>query len=750
MKKTIILLVFLSLSFTVFSQQYDTDKLKIISTIWGETYLFHPAIIKSDINIEWEKQLVDFLPQIKKQMTTNEFIDILNSRLLSKLQDPFTLAQNTDNENITQNNIIKTNNAFEYLKISEKQLSDISSLKTINDAITNRTSNMPIVIDLRINNKLLIDWHTNTFFDYFASMIIDKPIPLSLTVSREHFGWDEYNDWWYYEQRWKVANIDKQLIDNGQLKPFSEYSQELQQYLPDFDFGDFNSINRPVCFITNNTFLSYYASLLIALKANRDNTFIINDNSGKIYTPDNSNLTSCKFNDFEFILNSSFYLNNGITEMPYDINTPTVSSEKIIELINSRPDSLNISPFTFEISPKKYISTNQNLSVEEKILGIIKVWTIVKYFYVHQDLCSDNWENLLDKYLELAQNTSSDKEYYTLIQEMTATLNDSHVSTYHSSILDFSKTFIAPVKFEWIEEKVIITAIDNTINANISIGDEIVSIDGLLINEILENEKKKISSSNHQGLLATVINPGYFIGASGSIMKLDVRKGKKSRNIEIQRTTYIFQFMNFGDDREASKILEHNIGYLNLALLTNTSDLENELVKMQNTDALIIDLRSSYPTSDYHHFLQMLCIKETTVRIDEVPIVSANMLNKKLIKTSEYKISPDTSFTYNKPIAVLIDKSMISRPEDIAIALKAFPNVTFVGEQTQGTDGEMTKIHLPIDGETSFTGQVVKFGNGDNFQSIGIIPDVKVIKTIEGVKNNKDEIFEKAIEIMNE
>jgi C-terminal processing protease CtpA/Prc len=66
---------------------------------------------------------------------------------------------------------------------------------------------------------------------------------------------------------------------------------------------------------------------------------------------------------------------------------------------------------------------------------------------------------------------------------------------------------------------------------------------------------------------------------------------------------------------------------------------------------------------------------------------------------------------------------MISRSEDIAIALKSLPNVTFVGGQTQGTDGEMTKIHLP-GGETSFTGQIVKFGNGNDFQGIGIMPDI--------------------------
>ncbi len=187
-----------------------------------------------------------------------------------------------------------------------------------------------------------------------------------------------------------------------------------------------------------------------------------------------------------------------------------------------------------------------------------------------------------------------------------------------------------------------------------------------------------------------------------------------------------------------------------MAIATDAKELENKLIEMQNTNGLIIDLRNSYPTSDYHHFLQMLYQKQTRLRIDEVPIITANHKNKRQAEETEYIIEPDTSYTYNKPIAVLIDKSIISRPEDYAISLKPLPNVTFIGEQTQGTDGEMTKVHLPGGGETSFTGQLIKFGNGDNFQSIGIMPDIKVERTIEGIKSNRDEILEMAIKKLSQ
>lgn len=745
MKKAIITLLTMTFSMVMFAQNYELEKLRVISTIWGETYLFHPSIIRADKNIEWEKQLVDFLPKIKKELTNDEFIEIVNTELLSKLGDPFTVVQHHE-KIFKKGEDFTPENSFDYLQITEDQLSNIESLEYLDSLIIDRNSDKALVVDLRINNELKIDRHLNTLFEYFASMLISEEISLSSSVTREHFGWDEYNDWWFYEQRWKVAAVDKQQTNSGKLMPLMAYSHDLYPYLPDYDFSNFTPVERPIYFITNNSFRSYYNSELISLQTNRANTFIINEDSGRIFS-DNPGLRKYSFNDFEFILNTEFDINQGFTDLKYEINAPSLNLAQINSCINLHSsDSIAFKNFSFSILPKAYDCPTEILSQEDKILGIIKIWTIVKYFYPYPDQISVDWENSLEKYLELCQNTSSNKDYYTLIQEMMATLNDSHVSTFHPSILDFSELFVAPVQFEWIEDKVIVTAIDQTVKAEIYVGDEITSINDLPINDILVKEAKIISSCNRQGLLATVINPGYFIGAEGSKIKFGIKRNEKQKTVAIPRTMYVFQFMGFGDNRQASTIFENEIGYLNLAALPNASDLESELIKMKDTKSLILDLRNSYPTADYELFLQMLCQQTVATRRSEVPVISAT--DAQVWQHEISTISPVSSFSYKKPIAVLIDKTMISRPEDIAIALKSFPNVRFVGEQTQGTDGEMTKIYLPGGGETSFTGQIIKFGNGEKFQRTGIVPDITVQRTIDGVKKNKDEILEQAIEIL--
>jgi hypothetical protein len=304
MKKTILSLFIIISGYSLFAQNYEIDKLKTISKIWGECYLFHPSVVSGDKEINWEKQLVEFLPHIHEATSSKTFLEKINTHLLSALEDPFTIVQPyiTDNKISYEN--LTSSSLFDYIRISEKILSDFESLVYLDSIISDKKSEKPLILDCRINSQLQIDRHTYTPFKYLMSMMIDKEIPLSQSVSREHYGWDEYNDWWYYEQSWKVAQDDKQQTNNGKLLPITEYQQSLQQNVPDFNFQDFSSINRPIYFIVNKSFLSYYRSDLTSLKANRNNTFLIYENSGTVFSG-SQGLIKYNFKEFEFILNAN-------------------------------------------------------------------------------------------------------------------------------------------------------------------------------------------------------------------------------------------------------------------------------------------------------------------------------------------------------------------------------------------------------------------------------------------------------------
>lgn len=733
---------------SIFAQEYDVDRLKAVANVWGETYIFHPAIVQAGNQISWEQKLVEFLPEIKKVSSTEEFVSLLNSGLLSCLDDDFTLIQRTGDK-ATPLYDLKSNKKFDYIRISPADLENMERLNGFDSIIPDRDSGIPLVIDLRIADALQIDYHTYNFFDYFASMFIKEPVILSPMVTREHFGWDEYNDWWLYEQRWKVANKDVDVVSNGKLLSYPAYAQALKQQNLDVVPENFIPLTRPLFFITNNTFDSYYGCLLSDIRQNRENTYIISEKTGKVVVPVNSGLKKYSLPEFDFILNPVVYVSNNKSGLKHDLTCERVTEEQLIAFVESDKQKLvdKRPSFSFHISSVRYNSPEASLTPEEKIMGVIKVHTIISYFHIRRDELAGYWEKALGEYLELAQKTSSDKEYFELLKKMLCPLNDSHIFVGHESMLDFSALFVAPVMFDWIEDRAVVTAFAPELEGIVNLGDEIIAIDDVTIAQTIEESRVNSPHSNEQSLLSTVVTPGYFTGPSGVPVKYTIKREGQSRVLDLKRNTHVFQLLGFGAKPGNSvQLLDNNIGYLNMGHFTDAGELQQGMEQIKNTDGLIVDFRNSYPTHSFYEFLQMFCSKKTSIRIDEVPVVSA--LSRTTVQTTVNWCLPDGGDVYAKPVLVLVDKSMISRPEDIAMALKSFDNVKFVGEQTQGTDGELTKIYLPGNGTISFTGQLVKFGDGSDFQSIGIIPDVVVKRTVNGIKNGEDEIFNKAVDIL--
>ncbi len=62
----------------------------------------------------------------------------------------------------------------------------------------------------------------------------------------------------------------------------------------------------------------------------------------------------------------------------------------------------------------------------------------------------------------------------------------------------------------------------------------------------------------------------------------------------------------------------------------------------------------------------------------------------------------------------------------------------------------MSRIILPGGIPTGISGIGVYYPDGSETQRVGIVPDIEVKPTIEGLKAGRDEVLEKAIEIIEQ
>lgn len=103
---------------------------------------------------------------------------------------------------------------------------------------------------------------------------------------------------------------------------------------------------------------------------------------------------------------------------------------------------------------------------------------------------------------------------------------------------------------------------------------------------------------------------------------------------------------------------------------------------------------------------------------------------------------------YHGKTALLIDGRAVSQAEHLALFLKA-AGAVLVGSATAGADCIQTDFSVPGGVRVYFSGALVREPNGRLIQRAGVLPDFPVEPTIEGIRAGRDEVLDRAIEVVS-
>ena len=109
---------------------------------------------------------------------------------------------------------------------------------------------------------------------------------------------------------------------------------------------------------------------------------------------------------------------------------------------------------------------------------------------------------------------------------------------------------------------------------------------------------------------------------------------------------------------------------------------------------------------------------------------------------------PNTCETYQGKLVVIVSEITQSAAELVSMAFRAGNNTTIIGSPTAGADGNVSPIVLPGGLQTRISGIGIYYPDGTQTQRVGIVPDIWVEPTINGIREGRDELLEKAIEII--
>ena len=187
------------------------------------------------------------------------------------------------------------------------------------------------------------------------------------------------------------------------------------------------------------------------------------------------------------------------------------------------------------------------------------------------------------------------------------------------------------------------------------------------------------------------------------------------------------------------------IGYIRYgSFLSEFSDEALDLIlnRYQSTKGLILDLRAN-GGGNIFNIPKILGRFTDTKTLSGYSITRNGPNHNDFSNKENFFITPYSGVKYLKPVIVLIDRGSYSATTFFALATKAFPNITLLGDITGGGGGLPNGGQLPNGWTYRFSISQLFDLNGNNYAEDGVPADIQA--AFDWNDLTKDEILERAI-----
>ena len=401
-----------------------------------------------------------------------------------------------------------------------------------------------------------------------------------------------------------------------------------------------------------------------------------------------------------------------------------------------------------------------HLSSVDKIYGLSKFWAEVKANYVNYDALSFDWDAKYLEYLEKVENTTSNYDFYALLQEMCASLKDSHTTITLPNEMRLTHRRNFPLRTELIEDRVIIKEVynDSLLSIGIKRGDEIVMINGKDVHKYAEkNIKPYISSSTEQDLKFRTYTYELFTGHKDSLLRLTIRNQGSTE--QVYKLSRMLKWNLF----KRKPNLEFTVTEDNIGILTLNSFSGNDIIPkfdsiytlIQKTNGLIIDNRSNgggSSTPGYHiisHLVDEPFYGTFWVSRQHIPKFIAGTWGTSYYFQRRKMYQPAEPEKYTNPVVLLIGPATFSAAEDFSVVFKNLSLGKVIGQSSGGSSGEPMRFSLPGGGRFKVCTERNSFPDGREFVGIGVQPDIMIAEEVISFRANRDRTMLKALEVVS-
>jgi carboxyl-terminal processing protease len=404
----------------------------------------------------------------------------------------------------------------------------------------------------------------------------------------------------------------------------------------------------------------------------------------------------------------------------------------------------------------------QELSEELRIAGLSRLWSEVKYnFAFPEKLAALDWDALYIAFIPRVRAARSTVEYYQVLQELMAKLQDGHSNVIMPQ--EYWRTWAGRpgLQTRLIEGRVLVNKLwdPELEKQGIIPGLEIVKIDGLPTRQYAEKYiSPRESSSTPQYLEILTYERSLLIGAFSDPVKLTLA-AEDGRTMErtVPRLTFPALTKLAPNPRPAPfefRMLPGNIAYvaLNSFMDNKTADeFFQRFAEIAASEALILDLRENGGgNTNVGYRIMAALAKEPflgsrwSTRDYKPAFRSWGRPDRLYVEAAEREpIDPDHRYTGQ--VVVLTSPRTFSAAEDFLVAFDQSGRGTIIGEPSGGSTGNPLNFSLPGGGTGLVCSKHDSYADGREFVGVGVKPQITVSPTVADYRAGKDPVLGKAV-----
>ncbi|MES2515783.1 MAG: S41 family peptidase [Bacteroidota bacterium] len=385
-----------------------------------------------------------------------------------------------------------------------------------------------------------------------------------------------------------------------------------------------------------------------------------------------------------------------------------------------------------------------------RLLSVYRYWNIIHYYFPYKNLIEGDWKDVLQEFIPKVVDAKNETEYTLTILELIGRIKDTHANIWGGNAVlnKYLGEKYAMAKADFIEDQLVVTGYyDDSLHNTVGLvrGDIILKINSKSVNQLIAEKLKYTPASNYPTQLRDLAKD--LLRSNDSTIAIEYLTNGKTQQATLKTypSSKIYGSKKNKVADTCFRMITKDIAYVNNGSLKNAY-LKHMWKTIENTKGLIIDDRN-YPTDFVIYALSNYLMPEKT---NFVEFTNGSITEPGLFAFAKtYSVGKKNSNSYKGKIIILVNETSQSSAEFHAMAYRVHPNATVIGSTTAGADGNVSVFYLPGGIRTMISGIGVYYPNGKETQGVGIVPDIEIKPTIKGIKEGKDEVLEKAIELIN-